>query len=465
MLLLALLAPLAATVLVLVFKSWRVSAIVATGALLLSFFLLLLATNQRPLEEYPVEPALDLIILDGSGFNLLFAILASVICAAQAAVSPYYMQRKARGVDPRLYYALLMISSAAMLATPLSGSLTSFFLLFEAYLLSTWLLLMLTGGHRAGGVANKYLLFTEAGALVTLLGLVLVYDRFGTFRFDRLSSVVTAPQEAAGLLALLLAAPLVKMCIFPLHIWLPDVYSVAPPSLIGIMVAAESVAGWSVARLLLVWPHALDASGLFPPLVVLGTLTAIYGGLIALAQLDYRKLLAYTSIGGGGLLLVAAACSRSSLAGVAFLSLEHVLAKNALLFTFGYFEEELEARSVVQLGGLASSAPRSAVGALIAALSLAGMPPTVGFWADVTILASVASSIGTGPEGIVLMLVIALAFVLFAACSIWFFKRVFFGKPKVMLKEEWHCATAASLLFSLLLVALGVYPTLVVELL
>ncbi|MEM4430777.1 MAG: proton-conducting transporter membrane subunit, partial [Thermofilaceae archaeon] len=146
-------------------------------------------------------------------------------------------------------------------------------------------------------------------------------------------------------------------------------------------------------------------------------------------------------------------------------SLEHVLAKNALLFTFGYFEEELEARSVVQLGGLASSAPRSAVGALIAALSLAGMPPTVGFWADVTILASVASSIGTGPEGIVLMLVIALAFVLFAACSIWLFKGVFFGKPKVMLKEEWHCATAASLLFSLLLVALGVYPTLVVELL
>lgn len=462
---LTLLAPLIAIAPVLVAKTWRFSSIVAAAALILSSLLLLLAIIQRPVEEYPIERALDLIVLEGSGFNLLFATFTSVICAAQAAVSPYFMRRRARSVDPRFYYALYLISSAALLATPLSGSLTTFFLLFEAYLLSSWLLLLLTGGHRAGEAASKYLLFTETGALVTLLGLALVYDEFGTFRFDRLSSATVTPQEAANLLALLLAAPLVKLAVFPLHIWLPDVYSVAPQPLTGVMMAAEGVAGWAVARLLVIWPHVFNALDAVFPLVMLGILTAVYGSLIALAQIDYRKLLAYASIGGGGLFLVSTACGKAGLAGVVLLSIEHALAKNSLLLAFGYFEEELEVRSITQLGGLASSASKSAVGVLIAVLSLAGLPPTLGFWAEVAILAGVASSMGTGIEGIALMLAVALALVLCSAYSLWLFKRVFFGSPRIVLKEEWCSTTLALLLFSTLLIALGTYPAGILKLL
>lgn len=465
LLLLASLAPFVAVAPVVAIRSWKLSSAVAVAALLLSSILLLMASSTRPVEEYPVEHALDLIVLDGSGFNLTFAILASSICAVQAAVSPYFMERKAGSVDSRIYFSLYLISSGALLMTPLSGSLTTFFLLFETYILSTWLLLILIGGRRAGEAVNRYLLFTEAGALVTLLGLALVYDEFDTFRFDRLSLVALTPREVTFFLALLLAAPLAKMPIFPLHVWLPGVYSVTPPPLIGILMAAEGVAGWAATRLLLLWPQAFSASGLVTSLVTLGIFTAIYSGLSALAQVDYRRLLAYASIGGSGLLLVTAACSGASLAGVVLLSFEHALAKNVLLITLGYIEGELEVRSITKLGGLAASAPRSAVGTFIAALSLAGMPPTLGFWAEVAVLASSASSMSMGSAGTVVMLAIALALTLYAACSIWLFKRVFFGNARMMMKETWCSVTFAAFLLSASLVVLGVYPMVILMLL
>lgn len=458
-LLAAVLTPLAACIPIMVSRGWRTPSIVAAAALSVSSALLLGALVAEPVEEYPLEPALDLILLEGSGFNLVFSIIISLLCALHAATSPYYLERRAKGAKPRAFYPLYLVSAGALLSTPLSGSLTTFFLFFEAYLLSSWLLLLL-GGYEVGEAATRYLLFTESGALTTLLGLAVVYDEFGTFRFDRLSTLSPATRWVGSLLLLLLTAPLVKMAAVPLHLWLPDLYRVAPVPVMGLIALAEGAAAWAAVKIVQLWYRAASTEGLTLMLTALGIAMSIYGGIAALAQSGYRRLLAYSSISGSGLLLVGAARGGGvSLSSAALLFCQHALAKSALLLALGYLEVELRREVSTRFSGLASSAPRTAAATLIAFLSLAGTPPTLGFWAKLEVIAGIASDfMNAGPGGVLIVVLVSASTILTAAYSFTWFKRTFFGPPKADFNETWCAATGLALLLSSVLVALGAYP-------
>ncbi|RLE96265.1 MAG: hypothetical protein DRJ96_07060, partial [Thermoprotei archaeon] len=162
--------PMAAAVAALFVRSWRAGSVVAGGALACSALLLGLAAvavsegGRMPVEYYAVAPQQGLFVFEGDGFNLLFALIAAALGATIAVYSGAYM---AKSQSPAAFYSLYLIYVAAMEGTMLSGSLTTFFLFFELSLIPSWALIAYWGGRGSEGAALKYLLFTEAGALIT----------------------------------------------------------------------------------------------------------------------------------------------------------------------------------------------------------------------------------------------------------------------------------------------------------
>jgi len=461
----AIASPLLAAFATVVVRGWKRGAVVAAFSLLVSAAMLSLSIGRCLKEQYELEPTLGLVVLEGNDFNLAFSLAICLLSAAAVLCAPSFLERSHRRGTPASFYALYLVSAAALVATPLSGTLTTFFVFFETYLVASWLLLLFWGGRGRGAAALTYLVFTEAGALLTLLGIAVVYDAYGTLNFEQLKTALASapPADLAFPLALLAAGPLVKMAIVPFHAWLPGVYSSAPVPLLVAMTLAEGTGGWALVKLLvLTAPSALNEAWFRRPLLVLAALTAIYGSLTALAQKDARRLLAYSTVSQSGYMLLGIACGgRLAVASALLFFLSHSIAKAVLLTDFGYLEELSETSSLEGFGGLASSMPATAVSTLVSFLSLAGIPPTLGFWAELGVLAgTVKLFLNSGVAGLAVAATLSASTVFSAAYGLLCFKRVFFGPPRLRLEEKLSGPVAVALTLSLVSVALGAYPAL-----
>ena len=467
--------PMAAAVAALFVRSWRAGSVVAGGALACSALLLGLAAvavsegGRMPVEYYAVAPQQGLLVFEGDGFNLLFALIAAALGAMIAVYSGAYM---AKSQSPAAFYSLYLIYVAAMEGTMLSGSLTTFFLFFELSLIPSWALIAYWGGRGSEGAALKYLLFTEAGALITMVGIAVMYDRYGALEFavlrERLSGV--SPSELLLPAALLSIGPLVKMAIFPLHAWLPDAYVEAPTpvtaALSSIMVGLGS---WALVKILIYsMPAVLSLQAFRASLMVMAGVTMIYGGVCALVQSDLKRLLAYSSISQMGYVLLGiAGGGQVGIVSTALFYVGQGLAKAALFMIVGYLELEAETRNVDRLGGLARVLPISAIVTLTAFLSLAGVPPLVGFWAELEAFWGALASVAQLHSAVSIAAVVALlaSTTITAAYGLWTVKRVFYGKlpEELRLRERYGVVTLAPLILAVLLALLGAWPTCLVR--
>lgn len=468
MLLSSILAPLVVAPASLLTRKWRLGALVATGVLSVSCALLFYSTVQAfsgriQAEIYPVEPALALIELQGDGFNLVFADTVALLGVVNALYSGEYMQRHS---SPGLYFSLYLIYVSAMLGAVTSGSLMTFFLFFELMLLPSTALIALWGTDKSRRAALGYLLFNEVGALFTTLGIAMVYDSYGVLSFDALRVKLSSasPLELLPIATLLCVGPLVKMAVVPLHVWLPDAHSEAPTPISALLSpAAIGIGGWALARILLYTMRQVPKSyGFRAALMLMGLVTAVYGGLCALVQDDLKRLLAYSSVSQMGYMLMGiASASEAGVVGAALLYVSHGFAKASLFLTSGTLQHELETRRISQMSGLAGAMPLLAVSALIAFLCLAGVPPVIGFWAELCIFAGIlTSALQASPVALACTIAaIVAASTLTTAYSIWTFKRVFLGRP---LKKSAHkrisSLALAPLALSCTAAVLGVYP-------
>ena len=465
LLLAAILSPLLAALVTVAVRGWKRGAVVAALSLLVSAGVLSVSIGRGLVERYDLERTLGLVVLEGNDFNLAFSLAISLLSAAAVLCAPSFLERSRRRGTPASFYALYLACAAALLATPLSGTLTTFFVFFEMYLVASWLLLLFWGGRSRGVAALTYLVFTEVGALLTLLGIAVVYDAYGTLSFEQLKAALASapPADLALPLVLLAAGPLVKMAIVPFHAWLPSVYSSAPVPLLVTMTLAEGTGGWALVKLLvLTAPSVLNGAWFRRPFLILAALTAIYGSLSALAQKDARRLLAYSTVSQSGYMLLGIACGgRLAAASALLFFFSHSIAKAVLLTDFGYLEELSETSSLEGFGGLAPSMPATAVSTLVSFLSLAGVPPTLGFWAELEVLAGIVKLfLNSGVAGLAAAATLSASTVFSAAYGLLCFKRVFFGPPKVRLEEKLSEPVAVALTLSLVSVALGTYPAL-----
>ena len=255
----------------------------------------------------------------------------------------------------------------------------------------------------------------------------------------------------------------VKMALWPVHTWLPDAHSEAPTPisvlLSGVMIKCGA---YGIIRIALIFfgDAFLSLSTVF---AVIAIITMIYGGLLALAQTDVKRLLAYSSISQMGYIFFGISVATAyGLTGALFHIINHAIGKGLLFMCAGALIHQTGTRDLRELQGLAGKMPITAMAVMIGCFSLAGAPPFGGFQSEWMIFAGGFQR----PEFALFTSVALISTLITAAYYLWFIYRVFFGpRPEKLesVKEAPFTMTIPMLILAFLAVLLGIWPRLATD--
>jgi len=417
--------------------------------------------------SYPWAPYIGDFTLLADSLSTPVAFTVAILAALIAIYSIEYM---GEAEHLELYYALYLLYTVGMLGSILSTNLAAFFLFFELMLIPSWALIGVWGTGPKERIAFKYFMFTEAGALSLLAGILISRFTYGTFDIFKIAAPI-ADRTAFIVVTLILLGLFVKMAIFPLHTWLPDAHAEAPTPISALLSPAMiGIGGYAAIRIIYTAFPAMIADHRFIAAIsALAVVTMFYGGFLALAQDDLKRLLAYSSISQMGYLLFGvASASIIGLAGAVLLYMSHGFAKAVLFMVSGVFMHKYDTRRISSLGGLAGKMPYTATVTLVSFLSLAGTPPLLGFWSEIFIF---AGSMYSGLAGLLsldmgkawITAIAVTATVLTVGYALRTVRRVFFGQIKIKgsLKpsEAPSIMLAPIIILAILSIILGIYPT------
>jgi len=362
--------------------------------------------------------------------NISFSIglIIAVLSAFSCLYSTKYMENEPGQAG---YYANLLLFMSGMLGVIFSSNLLQFYLFWELMLIPSYFLIAFWGtAKRALTIGFKYFIFTHVGAVCMLLGILSIYTYTGTFDLVTLSLPGVygkiPPNMIMLIFALLLIGFCVKMATFPLHTWLPDAHTEAPAPISAMLSGAMIKCGaYAMIRIFL----SMFSSTMLQTsdyLAIIGIVTIIYGGLMALAQTDIKRLLAYSSISQMGYIFFGIGVSSElwelGVTGGLFHIVNHAIGKGLLFMCAGVILHQTGTRDIRKLGGLAGKMPITAISCLIGALSLAGTPPLSGFWSEWMIFGG-----GLAAGKVLFTLIAVISSVITAGYYLWFVWRVFFG--------------------------------------
>ncbi|NHJ48818.1 MAG: NADH-quinone oxidoreductase subunit M [Asgard group archaeon] len=382
--------------------------------------------------------------------NLSFPIVAIIFILTLAALvySFGYMKDSEKQES---YYALLVLYIAGIVGVVLAGDLVLFYVFWELMLIPSYFIIAQWGSKpNAVKIAFKYFIFTHVGAMAILMGIGGLWafgsGVTGTFLISALNLTSVGGTIIKLLTVLFLVGFSVKMAVFPLHTWLPDTHGEAPTPISAILSGVMiETAAYAILRIItgVIKPQD-DPSGRWFTwaLIAIAVFTMMYGGLMALAQKDTKRLFAYSSISQMGYIFFGLATfTEFGSNGAMFHIVSHALAKGSLFMVAGILMTQIDhhkGRDIRQLGGLAYKMPITAVVGLIAALSLSGLPPLAGFMSEWIIfeggLQFTAGPTGF-PLGIVAMIFAILSTALTATYTLLFMKNVFLGPEKEEFKD------------------------------
>jgi NADH-quinone oxidoreductase subunit M len=329
--------------------------------------------------------------LDGAGLvlALMSCLLAALCCAWLAYTSPVGDQPSTQAL-----VALVLTVTTASLGVFLALDLLVFFVFFELALIPMWFVIAWWGDpHDPQGrrrAATRFLLFTVAGSALMLVGFVGLAVHAGTLQLPELAE--QAPQLTGSLeLALALAIALgfaVKTPVWPLHIWLPDAHSAAPT--VGSVLLAGvflKLGTFGFVRVLVpVLPQPM--SRLAPWLGALGVVAIVHAALVCLRQRDLKRLIAYSSVGHMGFVVLGVATmTDAGLAAAVYASVAHGVVTGLLFFLAGALKDRHGSTDLERLGGgMYARTPWWAVAFGFTALASLGLPGLAGFWGELLAL-------------------------------------------------------------------------------
>lgn len=292
------------------------------------------------------------------------------------------------------YYLLLIISTLGMSLMASSANLIMLYLAIETTSIPLYILAgFKVTDQKSVEAGIKYLLFGAMTSAVMLYGFSLLWGFSGTTSLYELADALkagSAPLVLMGGLALLVLVGFgFKVSAAPLHFWAPDVYEGAPTPVAGFLSTASKAAGFAVlARVLLaVFPDSLPFWTVV--IAVLATVSMILGNVLALVQRNIKRLLAYSSIAHAGYILIGVvALSHLGMASVVFYLIGYLITNLAAFGVVVAFWQVEKTDDIAAYAGLSRRAPGLALVMMVAFLSLAGMPPLVGFVAKVFVFAA-----------------------------------------------------------------------------
>jgi len=352
------------------------------------------------------------------GISLWFVLLTAFITVVVVIAGWEVIQRKVNQ-----YMAAFLILSGLMIGvfSALDGVL--FYVFFEATLIPMYLIIGIWGGPNKIYAAFKFFLYTLLGSLLMLVALIYLYSRSGG-SFDILTWQRMPIGGAAQTLLFfaMFAAFAVKVPMWPVHTWLPDVHVEAPTGGSAVLAAIMLKLGaYGFLRFSL--PILPDASREWALLMIaLSLIAVIYVGLVALVQQDMKKLVAYSSVAHMGFVTLGFFIfSHLGISGGLVQMISHGFVSGAMFLCIGVLYDRVHSREIAAYGGVVNTMPRFTAFALLFALANCGMPGTAGFVGEwMVILGAVKHNFWHG-------LMAATALILGAAYTLWMVKRVYFG--------------------------------------
>jgi NADH-quinone oxidoreductase subunit M len=366
-------------------------------------------------------------------------------------------------VRVREYMIAFLVLETMMVGMFASLDMLMFYLFFEAVLIPMFIIIGVWGGARRVYAAFKFFLYTLLGSVLMLVCMLAMYIEVGTTDIPVLTGYSFGVGMQTWLFLGFMASFAVKVPMWPVHTWLPDAHVEAPTA--GSMILAGvllKMGGYGFIRFSLpMFPHA---SEFFAPLMfALSIIAVIYTSLVALAQSDMKKLIAYSSVAHMGFVTIGIfTLTEQGIAGAMFQMISHGLVSAALFFCVGVVYDRLHTRDISAYGGVAAVMPRYAVFFMFMMLASVGLPGTSGFVGEMLVL------VGAWKASTWVAFFTATGLVLGATYMLWLYRRVMFGgivNDDVLAMEPMNRREFAIFLpITVLVLWFGVYPASLLDL-
>ncbi|EEB79427.1 proton-translocating NADH-quinone oxidoreductase, chain M subfamily [marine gamma proteobacterium HTCC2148] len=362
--------------------------------------------------------------------------------------------------NPGLFQANLLWTLTGVIGVFLALDLFLFFLFWEVMLIPMYLLIAIWGHENRGYAAMKFFIFTQVSGLLMLLSIIVLAVQGagdGDISFSYGDLLGSAPTGKAGMLTMLgfFLAFTVKLPGFPFHTWLPDAHTQAPTAgsvlLAGILLKTGA---YGLLRFCI--PLFPEASMQFAPIAMtLGTVGIIYGAVLAFAQSDFKRLVAYSSVSHMGFVLLGLyAWNSLALQGAIMQMVAHGVSTAALFMMAGALQHRLHTRDMNRMGGLWYNAPRMGACAMFFAVASLGLPGMGNFVAEFLVLAGLFA---VSPW---MTAAAAIGLITAAIYSLWLMQKTFQGKPdeERKLQDFDRREMGAMVIMMAALLWLGLYP-------
>lgn len=389
-------------------------------------------------------------------FKALFILAAALVILS----SIEYVRRQELAAGE--FYSLVLFATAGLMLMVSARELVTAYIALELATIS--FILLATFNRRDAKSAEaglKYILLNAMASATLLYGMALVYGLTGTTYFDAIAAGLTAMSPAALMGMVLIAGGLgFKIAAVPFHMWVPDVYEGAPTPITAFLSVGSKAAGF--ALVMRVFTLALGPMGnIWPGLfAVLAVLTMTLGNIVAMRQTNVKRLLAYSSItqAGYGIMALAAA-SAESISALSFFLLAYTFTNLGAFIVVTAVSNRIGTDEIEGYRGLARRAPVMALALALCMLSLAGIPPMVGFASKMYLFWTVFSS------GLLWLVIVGL---LNSAASIYYYLRVvrtmYIGEPGTEERVGVPFASGLAMLVSAAgVLVLGVLPFPLIE--
>jgi len=321
------------------------------------------------------------------------------------------------------YMGAFLILSGMMIGVFSALDAMLFFVFFEATLIPMYLIIGIWGGPNKIYAAFKFFLYTLLGSLLMLIALVYLYSKSGgSFDITAWHKLPLAANVQTLLFFAFFAAFAVKVPMFPVHTWLPDVHVEAPTGGSAVLAAIMLKLG-AYGFLRFSMPIAPDASREWAWLMIaLSLIAVIYVGLVAMVQQDMKKLVAYSSVAHMGFVTLGFFIFNDlGVAGGIVQMIAHGFVSGAMFLCIGVLYDRVHSREIASYGGVVNTMPNFTAFALLFAMANCGLPATAGFVGEwMVILGAVKANFWVG-------LAAASALIFGAAYTLWMFKRVYLG--------------------------------------
>ena len=370
-------------------------------------------------------------------FNIQYAVgvdgISLVLVLLTTLLGPLCVLASWTSIESKVkaYMVLILLVEGAMIVVFTALDLFLFFMLWEVTMVPMYFMIILWGGPGRIHAGIKFVLYSLTGSLLLLVAILGLYLQTGR-SFDIQAMVGHAIPEDVQIwiFAFMFLGFAIKLPMVPFHSWLPDAHSEAPTAgsviLAGVLL---KMGGYGFLRICL--PILPEAAAEFAPYILwLSIVGIIYGGCLALAQSDLKKLVAYSSISHMGFVTLGIfAFNEQGIEGAVIQMFAHGMSTGALFLAIGFLYDRTHTRMIADYGGLQKPMPRFVVLLSIFAMASFGLPGMGNFTGEFLVL------LGTSFGGMLKVLLAMSGIVLAAAYMLWMLQRVVLGQPRTSLES------------------------------